>query len=153
MTKMALSWSHDFFRSPPLYRNTSMRSIRTRRGQLSIILASLAMPFSTAINAQSLDVSCDAHLQPIPGSQGYQKRTGAVRCEGMYRSPVSGFGLEVVSFITGGLSFDLERDRQLSVLVPVTPSLLGEAVHVRAVGLPLRTYYRMDALVAPGERL
>jgi len=115
--------------------------------------ALLMMAGSAAVLAQTVDIACDERLAPIPGSMGYQKRTTVPRCEGMYQSPVRAISLDVVSFLLGRLAFDLERDPQLIIVVPNASNLIGEAVHIRATGLPLKTYYRMDAAVAPGGQM
>jgi hypothetical protein len=107
-----------------------------------------------ANEAYSFDPMCDSHLQAIWGEQGYQSRKSSHRCEGMYESPTAaGTEIEVVSFMLGALRFDLEHDRQLVVSVLVIPELSHDEVRIRGVGLPLRTYYRMDASIASGGQM
>jgi hypothetical protein len=89
---------------------------------------------------------CDQRLQPLPGGLGYRLRQDDIRCEGLYASTVSAPSLEVVSLLIGELRFALESDVRLVVSVPDDlRHRLKTPVQVRAVALPLATYYRLDA--------
>lgn len=89
-------------------------------------------------------------VRPTGGSVGYALRSPHPRCEGMYESPVRGVGLEIVSLLRSPLQFDIERDHALTVLAPGLPDLNDPTVRVKAVALPLKTYYRMDAELPAG---
>ncbi|MFZ7124810.1 MAG: hypothetical protein ACOWWM_01485 [Desulfobacterales bacterium] len=92
---------------------------------------------------------CDRSLSPFPGSGlGY----GPIgnRCEGFYVSDISAGSLEVVSLVRGRLRFDWNPETVLEV--SVSPEI-REVVHVRAVAIPLRTYYRMDGDIRVGGKL
>lgn len=65
-------------------------------------------------------------------------------CEGLYKQPISA-QIEVVSVLVGGLLFDAAVDRKLEISVHDPAIVPVETLNVRAVSLPLRTYYRMDA--------
>jgi hypothetical protein len=92
--------------------------------------------------------SCDS--LPIDGSPlSYRFRTNVPRCEGMYRSPVSGEpGMSLVSLTFGKVTYDTKQDAYLEIKLPVDPT---EKTPVRAVGIPERLYYRLDAELGPGR--
>jgi hypothetical protein len=75
------------------------------------------------------------------------------RCEGLYESPVGGLGLEIVSILRGRLGFDFEHHRALDVSAPDLPAGASNLLHVGAVALSLKTYYRMDAVFRSGESM
>ncbi|HEV2986792.1 MAG TPA: hypothetical protein VG759_00010 [Candidatus Angelobacter sp.] len=90
---------------------------------------------------------CDA-VRPLPGSaSGYQQRGN--RCEGLYVTDVGSQSLDVVSFTRGSPKFDLSAGGSLRV----SASTQTSPVHIRAVAIPPRTYYRMDATLARGAVL
>jgi len=92
---------------------------------------------------------CDSRLHPISGQAGYIWRGD--RCEGFYVSPSAATDVELVSLLWGKLHFMLQPNAHLKVTAPnIAPHVQGP-VRVRAVALPLRTYYRMDA-VLPTDR-
>jgi hypothetical protein len=94
---------------------------------------------------------CDRTLSPSPvtGPDGYLQRAGGERCEGIYVSPVSGTPVELVSLTRGRLSYDPAHPAVLSVTLDQTPASGG--AHVRAVGIPRRLYYQMDADIVGGR--
>ena len=103
----------------------------------------LTTPFS------ALAQFCEA----LPADQSltsYQYRADPPRCEGIYRSPVSGIGgMTLVSLTYGGVAYDPGRDQDLEISLPIEPV---EATLIRGVGVPERLYYRLDAELGPGER-
>jgi len=101
-----------------------------------------------AYRAGGEELRCDA-LARLQGSKsGYQKRGD--RCEGLYVSKVGSRSLAAMSFTLGRLRFDPASSVPARVSAPGQP----EAVNVRAVAIPLKTYYRMDAtLPADGTLL
>ncbi|WP_339136637.1 MAG: hypothetical protein WGN25_02020 [Candidatus Electrothrix sp. GW3-4] len=72
------------------------------------------------------------------------------RCEGFYQSPVSAESLSLVSLLYGRLDFDGHHNDSIQI---VAPQIKTQQVHIQAVGIPLRTYYRLDAWIQPGEKL
>ena len=93
--------------------------------------------------------SCDPVLAPFPGSDlGYTSH--GARCEGFYVSNVSSESLEVVSVLHGNLHFDWRPDVVMEVSAP---NYAQGAVNIRAVAIPLKTYYRMDGTVSPKESM
>ncbi len=73
------------------------------------------------------------------------------RCEGFYESQVSVAGsLNLVGLLLGKRNFDFKKD---SVLHISSPRVRNQEVHVQAVGIPMKTYYRLDAWLQPGESL
>ena len=96
-----------------------------------------------AVHAQPTE-KCDT-LVPAQGQIEYRWRQN--RCEGFYRSNVSSGDLELVSLLVGRLSGETTRDSQLEIVVPAVPRPLAGPIRIRAVAIPPRTYYRMDATV------
>lgn len=97
---------------------------------------------SRDVDAQEL--KCNG-LPPLQNSQsGYQKRGD--RCEGLYVANVGAHSLAATSFSLGRLRFDLSSTVRLWVSAP------GQTlpVNVRAVAIPPKTYYRMDAVLPVG---
>jgi hypothetical protein len=88
----------------------------------------------------------------VAGEIGYAERSGDRRCEGFFSSPVSASGLEVVSVTFGPVDWEPEADR-LYVGAPDLSPLGAQALQLRAVGLPPRLYYRLDATIASGGTL
>jgi hypothetical protein len=86
---------------------------------------------------------CDpALIQPRDDPNGYRLRGD--RCEGIYLQPLSGSAaLLVVSFTEAYGAFDPRAE--LSVPLDWTPLDAGRPTWLRAYGLRLRQYYRMDA--------
>lgn len=87
-------------------------------------------------------------LPPAPGAGGYQLRRGSDRCEGIYVSPVSGGGLQLVSLTFGRIAYEPERDAQLYILAPRTASA---GLKLQGMGIPIGLYYRLDAALAEGR--
>jgi len=94
--------------------------------------------------------NCDA-LVPAQGQIEYRWRQN--RCEGFYRSNVSSGDLELVSLLVGRLPAETTPKSPLEIAAPALQGSLTGPVKVRAVAIPPRTYYRMDATVTPGGRL
>jgi hypothetical protein len=106
----------------------------------------VARPMVQAVESEQ----CDPRLRPLPGHLGYIWRGD--RCEGLYLSPVAANDLELVSLLQGKLHFDLQPKTRLQVSAPPIADIAQGPVHIRAVALPLRTYYRMDASLLPGSQ-
>jgi hypothetical protein len=100
--------------------------------------------------AQALE--CDPMLTPTPGAQGYRVRADDIRCEGFYVSPVSGPPIEIVSFTYGSLAQLSPRNRRVAVQLAVAQPPQGP-VFVRATGIPMALYYRLDGELRPGRGL
>jgi hypothetical protein len=115
--------------------------------------SALLIAYATAavVSAGAYGQVCDERLRPESQSGfGYTIREPDVRCEGLYESSVRAPGLEVVSFLYERPRFDPAEHDSVQVIAPEVPELVTEPVRVRAVALPLKTYYRMDA-VLPDE--
>ena len=128
-----------------IHRGASHRSFRISwtATAFSIFLA------VTAVHAQPTE-KCDT-LVPAQGQIEYRWRQN--RCEGFYRSNVSSGDLELVSLLVGRLSGETTRDSQLEIVAPAVPRSLSGPIRIRAVAIPPRTYYRMDATANAGGRL
>ncbi len=112
-----------------------------------LVVGTLLYLFMTV--GDGISKSCDQALTPFPGSQlGYKSL--ANRCEGFYISKVSSGSLEVVSLTRGRLNYEWRTN----VILEVTaPSAADRPVNIRAVAIPLKTYYRMDSVLLPGQQI
>jgi hypothetical protein len=114
------------------------------------IFAAFALIASSSAHAQV----CDERLLPQDqGGFGYTIREPEIRCEGLYESSVRAPSLEVVSYLYDTPRFDLSPQETIQVVAPANPADTAGLVRVRAVALPLKTYYRMDAVLPRGEAL
>ncbi len=112
---------------------------------LSLMVLFFALISSDAANAQD----CAPELQPVDNWKIKYKMRGS-RCEGFYRSNVSSRSLEIVGLTIGKFRFKLDKREVIEVSSPVVKN---RPVFVRAVGIPIKSYYRMDAKIDPGEFL
>lgn len=113
------------------------------------VSASAAFLFACLIphSASAQEPRCDG-LTRLQGSKsGYQKRGN--RCEGLYVSKVGSRSLAAMSFTLGRLRFDLASAEPAQVSAPGQT----QPVNVRAVAIPLKTYYRMDATLPANATL
>lgn len=106
----------------------------------------------------SAEPPCDPALRPVQGEAGYTPRRNhvdrdAFRCEGLYVSPISAPGLELVSLLRGRIRYDLQPQARLIVRAPSSPSGGTGGIHIRAMALPLKTYYRMDATLDESRQI
>jgi len=89
---------------------------------------------------------CDKSLTPTTNDLiKYKPRQN--RCEGFYIAQVSG-SLEVVGFIKGTFSYELNPSEEIQVIAE-TP----DEINVRAVGIPMTLYYRLDGRASKGKSL
>lgn len=92
--------------------------------------------------------ACDNSLQPVDNlSVAYQERSN--RCEGFYISNVSSKSLDIVSFTVGEFRYELSDNEIINLSSPTTES----SFYIRAQGIPLKTYYRMDAYINSTDTL
>ncbi len=119
--------------------------------QVFILIAYL-FTMQPALGQSTVDI-CDPSLLSVRGVLGYAFRKTDSRCEGIYESPVSASGMKVVSVTLGRLEFNVDRDEGLVISLPDLSGLDIDAVRIRAVALPVRVYYRMDARLVVGETL
>ncbi|AEE48163.1 hypothetical protein [Haliscomenobacter hydrossis] len=92
---------------------------------------------------------CDARIAPSDNSTlRYQTRGN--RCEGFYSSKVSAASLELIACTLGDFRFKNDKAEV------ITLSLLSggkQSVNIRAQGIPINLYYRMDATLQAGKTL
>ncbi|MCI5132200.1 MAG: hypothetical protein D3904_11930 [Candidatus Electrothrix sp. EH2] len=117
------------------------------------------MPFKTYYYSISILLSLylsglpvEASQLPCPNLKGVDDSAIAYtqrgnRCEGFYQSPVSG-SLNLVGLLYGMLDSDSCSNKTLRINAP---QIGKEQVHIQAIGIPLKTYYRLDAWLEPGE--
>lgn len=90
---------------------------------------------------------CDIRLRPADNpSTAYRAR--GERCEGAYVANVGGPSLEIAGFTIGVFSYKLEANEVIQIKNPT-----NSTIFIRSSALPLSTYYRMDATIAPGKTL
>jgi hypothetical protein len=110
-----------------------------------ILFAAATLCFNAHSHAQ--DAACKG-LPPLRESQsGYQKRGD--RCEGLYVANVGSHSLAAMSFSLGRIHYELKPSVRLEVSAPGQT----QPVSIRAVAIPPKTYYRMDAVLPAGESM
>ncbi|MCP4667675.1 MAG: hypothetical protein GY849_15070, partial [Deltaproteobacteria bacterium] len=116
------------------------------RISLFVLMILLLLSFPMPDKAHSR--SCDPDIAPVENNKiKYMPRGN--RCEGFYRAKVAGGrGIAVVGLLKGSLRFKQEKKIRI-----YSPLVKDRAVHVRAVGIPVKTYYRMDARLGAGKQL
>jgi hypothetical protein len=118
-------------------------------GSHALALIVLVLVTGFAARAQSIPPLCNPTYRSDGTDNGYTLRYNGERCEGFYESQVSQASLLLVSLLEGRLEFDGSHQT-----IPVMPARnVREEVFVTAMGIPLRTYYRMDARLRPGSTL
>lgn len=89
------------------------------------------------------------NLTPVQNPVIAYKLRGNI-CEGFYQASVSAGSLDLVSLLHGQLTFTPGQNTPLCI---TSPDVHKQAIHVQAVGIPLKTYYRLDAVLQPGGTL
>jgi hypothetical protein len=116
---------------------------------IRFVSASAAVLYACVILHSTVagELQCDG-LAPLRGSKsGYQDRGN--RCEGLYVSKVGSRSLAAMSFTLGRVRYDLATAKAIEVTAPGQT----QTVNIRAVAIPLKTYYRLDATLAPGATM
>jgi len=119
----------------------------SRNSAVTLLIAA-ALCFSVDRHGvQAQDAKCKG-LPPLKDSQsGYQKRGD--RCEGLYVANVGSHSLAAMSFSLGKIRYELSPAVRLQVSAP------GQThpVYIRALAIPPKTYYRMDAALPAGASM
>jgi hypothetical protein len=116
---------------------------------IRFVSASAAVLYACVMmhSVAAAELRCDG-LAPLRGSKsGYQNRGN--RCEGLYVSKVGSRSLAAMSFTLGRVRFELAPAGAIEVTAPGQT----QPVNVRALAIPVKTYYRMDATLTPGATL
>jgi len=100
---------------------------------------------SSPVSAQKLPC---LDLVPVDNPAITYKQRGD-RCEGFYQSPVAAESLTLVGLLYGRIEFDAKKNQGLHITIPQT---IKQQVHIQAAGIPLKTYYRLDAWVQSGQK-
>jgi len=117
------------------------------RAVLALFVAAVLCLQMGSLTAHAQELQCKG-LPPLQGSQvGYQKRGD--RCEGLYVANVGAHSLAATSFSLGKIHYELSSSARLEVSAPGQT----QPVNVRAVAIPPKTYYRMDAVLHAGESM
>lgn len=87
-------------------------------------------------------------LKPVENDAVAYKERGENRCEGFYQSSVSEGSLELVGLMSGTLDFQTGQNNILRIY---SIGVRKQEVHVQAVAIPMKTYYRLDGWLQPGE--
>ncbi|MBK8655628.1 MAG: hypothetical protein IPN20_17345 [Haliscomenobacter sp.] len=90
---------------------------------------------------------CDNQITPADNAVLRYKYRGN-RCEGFYRSKVSAKSLALVSCTLGEFRFKSDPEERITLQVASE-----KAVNIRAQGIPIDLYYRMDASLEPDQKL
>jgi len=117
---------------------------------LIITFSILVISSRLSTPGKTQNIRCDPTLKPIDGSFGYMKRDN--RCEGFYKLPTAGGGLDIVSVLRGKLSYSLHPAAALEIRTAATLNE-NENVTVRGVSANTDGHYRMDAVISPGKAL
>lgn len=134
-------WPHSPYRPRNMGTSTGHRVASV----FGVLLVTMVIITSTG-SAQPCET---LPIDELPVS--YRFRANVPRCEGMYRSPVSGEqGMTLVSLTNGRVAYDTRRDKYLEIGLPFEPT---EKTLIRAVGVPERLYYRLDVELGPGRRV
>lgn len=103
-----------------------------------------------AVGNKTAYSQCDPEIIPVENQRmAYQERSNDSRCEGFYSQKVAAPALELVGAVKGDFRFKSDRNEVLELSSPV---VRDETVYVQAVGIPIKTYYRMDARILPGKK-
>ncbi|UCH95181.1 MAG: hypothetical protein JSV88_33735 [Candidatus Aminicenantes bacterium] len=132
---------------------TSNFQIKFARFKLNkwLLCIYLLMFFMLIDNSQlSFSQLCDPEIEPIKNlTLKYQKRDEN-RCEGFYSSLVSVEVIDVVGVTKGDFYFETREDEILELSSPLVND---RRIYIRAVGIPLKVYYRMDAYLDAGQTM
>jgi hypothetical protein len=95
-----------------------------------------------------VSAQCDDRIEPADDPKtSYKQRDN--RCEGSYRTDVSSPTIELVGLLKGKFRYNKDEAEVLQVF----STLNDRTIYVRAQGIPLGTYYQMDARIAASETL
>lgn len=119
--------------------------MRRRLPSSWLATAAVVAVLGVALQVTGAPAVCDA-LKPTSDKLGYRDRGN--RCEGLYIAPLAGSQLELVSLFRGSLSHALSPQSKLIVSAPDVKDFAHGPVRVRAVAQSIKTYYRMDAVLA-----
>lgn len=92
---------------------------------------------------------CYKNVKPTTESEKMMYRMRGNRCEGFYESKISSGSLKIVSVTIGAFRFKNDSKEELYL----SPILKDRMVRIRALAIPLNTYYRMDAEIEPKSSL
>lgn len=99
------------------------------------------------LSGKTTFTQCDGRLRPDDNSMiAYKQRDN--RCEGYYIAKVGAPSLQVVGFQKGRLKYDYDNKHEI---ILVRSTLGDKTINIRAIGVPLNTYYQMDAQIKPSE--
>jgi len=114
-----------------------------RRNAAPLILMVL-LQFTTIALAGAAS-PCDPTLKPVQNPE-ILSTNRSCRCEGFYSAKVSTGSIDMVGLVQGDFRFSLDPDERVTI---TSPLVTDREVRIRAQGIPIKTYYRMDALIAP----
>ena len=98
------------------------------------------------MSSSMVQAQCD-DLEPEDSKYGYQQREG--RCEGFYKSNVSGFAIEIVSLTQGDILYALNSNEKLKI--ELEPLDGFNSISVRGVNISMEKNYRLDLDLDRGE--
>ena len=127
--------------------------IKSTNLQLSkwVLCIYLMMFFLLIADSQpAFSQKCDTRIEPIKNWKLKYRKRDNNRCEGFYSSLVSDGVIDVVGVTKGEFSFEIKENEVLELSSPL---VRHRPIYIRAVGIPLKLYYRMDAHLDAGKKL
>jgi hypothetical protein len=104
--------------------------------------------FSININPTN---SCDSNLlKNADRNPELAYRRFSNRCEGFYGVTVANTTFQVAGLTIGKLIYAMDRKEIVSISLPHHPN---KTIHIQAMAIPDKTFYRMDAELEPGMTL
>jgi hypothetical protein len=94
----------------------------------------------------SLAVNCDPNLKTASNDIFEYKDRGD-RCEGFYISKVATPSLDLIGYLKGKLNYELDDKEVVNITLPIKTTVSSQIVNVRSQAFPLKTYYRLDAIL------
>jgi hypothetical protein len=111
-----------------------------------ILLSLLSILLGTSVFGQNCDSLILQHALEDT-ALGY--RAYANRCEGFYHATASSRAFTVVGLTIGALRYEIDPEEVLEISLPYHQ----RAVRIRALPIPDKTYYRMDAALGAAQKL
>jgi hypothetical protein len=113
---------------------------------MGILLSVFSLLWESGVLAQHCDPIILQHALEDT-SLGYHAYPN--RCEGFYRATVSSQAITVVGLTIGPLRYEIDPGEVLEIALPYH----RRTARIRALPIPDKTYYRMDAALGAAEQL
>jgi len=116
-----------------------------------LILLGLTLVFVLTDIPIGFTQECQQGLEPDPNKK-MQYRDRGNRCEGLYQRKVSNTlgRIDIVGLTEGKFHYKLTKEETITLTAPSIPN---QSLNIRSMGISLKTYYRMDAIINTGNPL